>query len=186
MREIGRWCEDVAATDTGKVSLSNMMFDIRNRKLDPTTLRDFLQDVKVNWSSTADDRPPETIIRDVVKKRPAKYLGQALRPIPGAPGCSTVISAQVFHRHHLRLRRLGWNNCGEYVPEARLRKLEKTLAGIVKGTLPRNGGIAWVTKTSQIDAFRMTVANQNLASEVRSHLGLAHHYEQMQLIELRY
>jgi hypothetical protein len=184
---IRQWCRYTQNTDCGKVSLSNIVFDVTDRVLPFAVVREFLRDVARLWSQRGATQPGETLLREVAVAGGSKYHGRRSTPLPGAPQCSTVMLASEFQRRYVALRRLGWNDCGDYVPESRLRLLERRLTGRLRSRmLPAQGRVGWVTTSDALAALRHVALADDHASEVRSSLGLAHYVSQVQLIELEY
>jgi hypothetical protein len=176
------WCREFQEHNGPRayVVLQNILYDCAKKRLNRETLKDFLSAFKASVGA----QPAESLIGAIVAANQALLLRGTDLPRPAQ--CSRVMVGRDLLEQNIQLRKLGFKTPVRDVGGA-IRELQRGgLRGVTKKNMRGYLPLAWVTKTSAIDAMRHKVPALYLANELRDWLGLNHLQGDQYLVEVVY
>jgi hypothetical protein len=195
-----RWLQGMESSDTGLLSLNNLYYDMKEKRLPPGLITQLLDSIEdgIDEQDFLVTKATD-FLEKVIESDPLAYVAMGRPTINFAGSCSRVVPAHVAIRDNVDLRRAGWPAAEAYaVSDDDLRDLESRFGDVARGSIPadppdptrprrRSNERAWVTQTAAIDALTLALGpDETLATAVRDALGLAYLQDSEKLVEIIY
>lgn len=193
---INNWIRWLSRTDTGQAYLSNLLYEIREGRVDRALLSTFLDSVARIWTDQfngLDDgiagsladlgwESPTTVVELICNSSEYYCIGPE---IDEGATISRVMPARDFFYRHIDHRQYPFIY-GEPSREEINELIEEGIEGKTWGVLRGGKPLVWVTKTEEIHSIREEQEEDLVAYTVRNRLGLKHLEERIELVELKY
>ena len=179
-------------TERGQCVLGNLLYDLKNRRIEPTLARQLPSLIADQWERAPDADEPWSVLGRVVEGDRSCRLRCTRRPALGSD-LSTVLDARDFADYYLDPTVHGLETAPRGEAWGLLGRLDQ-LAGqreVVKADaeLKGSGEVRWATTRSFLRTARGDHAAQGsaeVARSVRDRLGLVHYGSFTPLIEITY
>jgi hypothetical protein len=190
------WLRAMGSTWQGRVAMSNLLHDLREKRLRPALIGDFLRQVAVQFEAASKPATPRAVsgrafpsptaaVTQVLGVKPT-YLCQGLPAIRSPQACSRVLRVADLVRYNVDTDTLGWLDQYEDLPDDEIKVLETSFSTLARGSSGNADSKTWVTKTSDLDVLVSSTSRDDVASTIRNRLGLKDVAGEDQIIELIY
>ena len=193
MQELTSWLQSMQESNAfgTEAVLRNMLYDLESHDLSGSAVGDFFRSLVNAWENAeanSSSNSSFSLFCQVARNR-EHYVLQGTEISSEFQGCSRVVDVNSFFEDNLLQSKLGWwLTDGSLEPwQIEMLQMSDLPSKAGKGQLTsKSRPFAWVTKTALLDEIFKHVTEPERASKVRNQLGLAHYWEEVELIEIQY
>ncbi len=184
------WVENLQTTSRGKIFLNNLAHDFTAERLSRKKVVEIIKGAIERWESDHRAKQAEMYLSEVVDSFPSLYLCSGPSCKNFGRGVSRIMDAGSFLSRNIDLA-AGGITLTDHSQEAVIRYIEIFgLARVSTGEMRTSRPFAWVAKSSDIEHYRqpkgVPLDRNEVASQLRTLLGLHHYTEDQILIEVVY
>ena len=180
-----KWFRQMEKTAAGYACLSNMLFDLNQKKISKSKIKKLLHIVSDSWYHNPEIELPEDTLPKIADNKPTEFLLQGKIVNNLDCGVSRIMWEYDFIKHNLDKTKFAVKTQG-YLSYLELKMLQSgAIYGSEKGSIRGSRPFAWVTSTNQInETHKEPVSNR--ANIIRDELGLRFFRDDQRLLQIEY